>query len=74
MRSASDTFVDMFPQWTREEIEQVLKAVRNDTDLALARLLTRPVSDAVLARCLSNADGPDCSHKSQWQNCIRTFR
>ena len=45
----------MFPQWSDAELERVIAQHGGDVERILPELLARPVSDAHLARFLSDA-------------------
>ena len=46
---------EMFPQWSLDDVRDVLRRTENDVELALEHLARKPVPDSVLAQCLSQA-------------------
>jgi len=54
-----DDLRPMFPQWSDDEIAAVLQTRTGNIEEILADLLARPVSDAHLARFLSETEATD---------------
>ena len=52
------TMVDMFPQWTREEIQAAIDASKGDFEVLLRRLLGRTATVAALREGDETDDDP----------------